>query len=150
MFLTTISDQNPMVLRKAMSNELVLNFFTKTMVLCRFSGGPTMVLRKTNSCLNHHHVDNFDTTYKDESAFSDTPAMDLRVGHAPSHFLHDLPCFAPRDYFLHDLPRFASPRACMHFLNDLPWFAPHAWTHFLCDLPRIASSIITYFLHDLQ
>ena len=32
--------------RTTMSNELVLDFFTKTMVLCRFSGGATMVLRR--------------------------------------------------------------------------------------------------------
>ena len=45
-----------MVLRKTMSNDLVLSFCTKIMVLCRFSIAITMFLRKTNSCLNHHHV----------------------------------------------------------------------------------------------
>ena len=92
--------------------------------------------RKKSSCINHHHVDHFDTTYKDSSAFSDTPAMDIRVLHAKGMLLH---IFCTTSHGL----RRAPPRACMHFLNGLPWFAPRAWTNFLCDLPRIALSILS-------
>ena len=58
-----------------MSNELVLNFCEKTMVLCRFSAGPTMVLRTRNSYIIHHHVDISDMTYTVISVLSVTPPM---------------------------------------------------------------------------
>ena len=61
--------------RTTMSNELVLNFCTRTMVLCRFSAGPTMVLRKRNSCISIIMLTIFDTTYTVISVFSVTPPM---------------------------------------------------------------------------
>ena len=61
--------------RTTMSNELVLNFCTRTMVLCRFSAGPTMVLRKRNSCINIIMLTIFDTAYTVIIVFSVTPPM---------------------------------------------------------------------------
>ena len=58
-----------------MSNELVLNFCTNTMVLCRISAGPTMVLRKRNSCISIIMLTIFDTTYTVIIVFSVTPPM---------------------------------------------------------------------------
>ena len=54
-----------------------------------------MVLRKGDSCMSVMMLTIFGTTYTHSSAFSDTPAIDIRVlhakGHALTHFLHDLP-----------------------------------------------------------
>ena len=61
--------------RTTMSNELVLNFCSRTMVLCRFSAGPTMVLRKRNSCINIIMLTIFDTAYTVIIVFSVTPPM---------------------------------------------------------------------------
>ena len=43
----------------AVSTELVLNFCTRSMVLCRFSAWATWALRKTSSCISHRYVEHF-------------------------------------------------------------------------------------------
>ena len=68
-----------------------INFLKET------NGSTTISIAKQRDTRSDVSVPSIsDTTYKGPSAFSRTPAMEGRV---PTHFLNDLPWFAPRDVF---------------------------------------------------
>ena len=89
-------DADPLVFQLKCFNRLDLHFFTKTMVPCRFSCCTAGFRADLHALIYVYLVIIFDTQYKESSAFSDSPAMDMEP---PTYFLHDLPCFAPRDTF---------------------------------------------------
>ena len=74
---TSEIDADPLVFRWKCFNRLDLHFFTKTKVPCRFSCCTAGFRAYLHALIYVYLVIIFDTQYKESSAFSDSPAMDM-------------------------------------------------------------------------